>query len=56
VKKLISAILFTGVILLPLSAQAGPLQQRIGHQEQRIYQGVKNGSISPKEYKQLEQQ
>jgi hypothetical protein len=54
VKKLIGTILFTAVIFAPLAAQAGPLNHRIERQEHRIYQGVKNGSLSPREYKRLE--
>jgi Ni/Co efflux regulator RcnB len=54
VKKLISAILFTAVVFAPLAAQAGQVQTRINRQEVRIYQGVKNGSITQKEYKHLE--
>jgi hypothetical protein len=53
-KKLIGAILFTTVIFAPLAAQAGQLNHRIERQEHRIYQGVKNGSLSPREYKRLE--
>ncbi len=53
--KLISTlILATAVLCAPLAAQAGQLQHRINHQEHRIYQGVKNGSISRKEYHRLE--
>jgi hypothetical protein len=47
--------IFTGLLILtPLAAQAGSLQNRINNQEQRIYTGVKNGSISPREYRKLE--
>lgn len=53
-KKLISAILCTAVVFLPLAAQAGQLNNRLERQERRIYNGVKNGSITPKEYKRLE--
>jgi hypothetical protein len=53
-KKLIGTILFTAVTFAPLAAQAGQLNHRIGSQEHRIYQGVKNGSLSPQEYKRLE--
>jgi hypothetical protein len=53
-KKLISALLFTAVVFSPLAAQAGPIQNRIERQESRIYQGAKNGSLTPKEYKRLD--
>jgi hypothetical protein len=54
VNKLISIMLSTAVIFAPLVAQAGPIQNRINRQEQRIYQGVRSGSISPQEYRRLE--
>jgi Ni/Co efflux regulator RcnB len=53
-KKLIGAILFTTVIFAPLAAQAGPLNNRLERQEHRIDRGVKNGSLSPREYNRLE--
>jgi hypothetical protein len=47
--------IFTGlVVFTPVVAQAGPLQNRIDRQEHRIEQGVRNGSISPKEYRRLD--
>jgi hypothetical protein len=52
--KSIVAIVTGLLVLMPLAAQAGPLQNRINNQQQRIYHGVKNGSISPKEYRRLE--
>jgi hypothetical protein len=52
--KSIVAIVTSLLVLTPLAAQAGPLQNRLNNQQQRIYQGVKNGSISPKEYRRLE--
>lgn len=52
-KKLISAILSTAVIFTPLAAQAGPINNRINRQEVRIYQGVRTGALTPKEYKRL---
>jgi hypothetical protein len=52
--KSILAIVTGLLVLTPLAAQAGPIQNRIDNQQQRIYQGVKNGSISPKEYRHLE--
>jgi hypothetical protein len=54
VKKLFGIIVATAVIFAPLAAQAGPLQNRIDRQEQRIYRGVRNGSISPHEYRRLD--
>jgi hypothetical protein len=52
--KSIIAILAGLLVLTPLAAQAGPIQNRINRQEHRVYTGVKNGSISPKEYRQIE--
>ena len=52
--KSIMAVLSGLLVLTPLAAQAGSIQNRINHQEQRTYSGVKNGSISPKEYRQIE--
>jgi hypothetical protein len=54
VKKLISSMLFAAIVLVPFAAEAGPIQNRINRQEYRVYQGVKNGSISAKEYKQID--
>ena len=53
-KKLISSILFAAIVLLPFAAEAGPIQNRINRQEYRVYRGVKNGSISAKEYKRID--
>ena len=52
--KSIVAIVTGLLVLMPLAAQAGPIQNRINNQQQRIYRGVKNGSISPKEYRRLD--
>jgi hypothetical protein len=55
VNKLIgTVILATAVVFAPIAAQAGQIQNRLDNQETRIYQGVKNGSITPKEYDRLE--
>jgi peptidoglycan hydrolase CwlO-like protein len=54
VKKIISAMLAAAVVLSPLAAQAGQLNNRINNQEKRIYNGVKNGSLTSKEYKRLD--
>jgi hypothetical protein len=52
--KVAIAILSGLLVLTPLVAQAGPIQNRINNQQQRIYSGVKNGSISPGEFRRLE--
>jgi hypothetical protein len=52
--KSIIAILTGLLVLAPLAAQAGSLQNRINHQEHRVYNGVKNGSVSSKEYRQID--
>ena len=54
--KLLSTVLAATVIFAPLAAQAGPLQNRIDRQERRIERGVRNGSISPTEYRRLDRQ
>jgi hypothetical protein len=51
--KLVSAILCAAVVLLPLSARAGEIQNRLDRQQGRINQGIHNGSISPKEARNL---
>jgi Ni/Co efflux regulator RcnB len=53
VKKIISAMLAAAVVLLPVAAQAGQVNNRINNQERRIYNGVKNGSLTTKEYHRL---
>jgi hypothetical protein len=52
--KSIIAILTGLLVLTPLAAQAGAIQNRVNNQEHRTYTGVKNGSISPKEYRQID--
>jgi hypothetical protein len=54
VNKSIIAILTGLLVLTPLAAQAGSLQNRINHQEYRTYRGVRNGSISPQEFRQID--
>ena len=47
--------IFTGLLVLtPLAAQAGPLQNRINNQDHRTYNGIKSGSISSQEYRQID--
>jgi hypothetical protein len=52
--KSIIAILTGLLVFTPLVAQAGQVQNRINNQERRIERGVKNGSISPQEYRRLD--
>jgi hypothetical protein len=52
--KLILSIATTAIVFAPISAMAGPIQERINRQDNRIYNGVKNGSLTPKEYRILE--
>jgi hypothetical protein len=54
--KPLFAVLCAVSVLAPLSAQAGEVSHREGHQQYRIYQGVQNGTISGREYAHLERQ
>lgn len=53
-KSLIAALCAASVIV-PLSAQAGEVGHRELNQQHRIYAGVKNGTLSPREYATIEQ-
>ncbi len=53
-KKIISAALCAATLLVPTVAFAGPIQQRQVNQQQRIYNGVQNGSLTGKEYRNLQ--
>ena len=52
--KGILALLCAATILAPAAAQAGEVRNREMHQQSRIYAGIRNGSIDPREYRQLE--
>jgi hypothetical protein len=54
VNKSIIAILAGLLVLTPLAAEAGPIQNRINRQQQRTYAGIKHGSISAKEFRQID--
>jgi Ni/Co efflux regulator RcnB len=54
--KLVSVILCVAVVFAPLSVRAGEIQNRLERQERRIHQGIHNGSISPKEARNLKRQ
>ncbi|HLO85422.1 MAG TPA: hypothetical protein VK203_10515 [Nostocaceae cyanobacterium] len=53
--RFILLLICTSVIFAPLTANAGQIQRREVRQEQRIYHGVRNYQISPREYRKLEQ-
>jgi hypothetical protein len=53
-KKLIYAALCAAALLMPAVAFAGPIQHREVNQQQRIYKGVQNGSLTGKEYRNLQ--
>jgi hypothetical protein len=50
----ILATVATAAIAYPLSASAGEIHNRLVNQQQRIYQGVKNGTVSGAEYRNLQ--
>jgi hypothetical protein len=47
-------LMIAGVIAFPTVASAGPLLNRLGNQDQRIYKGSQNDSLTYSEYKRLE--
>jgi hypothetical protein len=48
------APLIIGIVAFPTVASAGPLLNRLENQEQRIYKGSQNGSLTYNEYRRLE--
>jgi hypothetical protein len=54
--KPLLAFLCAASIVAPLSAQAGEVYNRESRQEHRIYQGVRNGSISRQQFFNLQRQ
>jgi len=48
------AALCAAALLIPTVASAGPIQHRQANQQQRIYKGVQNGSLTGKEYRNLQ--
>ncbi len=54
--KSLLTVLCAASIIAPLGAQAGEVRNREAWQQNRIYQGVQNGSISRREYAHLEGQ
>ncbi len=56
VRKMALVGLCMATLGAPLAAQAGEVAHREAVQENRIYQGVRNGSLSPREYDRLQRQ
>ena len=52
-KALVAAALLASVIA-PLAASAGEVEQRVDNQDNRINQGVRSGSLTAREYTQLD--
>lgn len=48
-KKLISALLCSAAVLMPLTAQAGMVNNRLYRQEHRLHNGVHQGTVSRSE-------
>jgi hypothetical protein len=42
------------IIALPMAASAGPIRDRMVNQQQRVYKGIQNGTITGAEYRKLE--
>jgi hypothetical protein len=53
-KNFVYAVFSAATLLLPTVAFAGPIVHREIRQENRIYQGVKNGTVSGREYRNLQ--
>lgn len=54
VKVLVFAVATAAAIVAPLAAQAGEVYNREGYQEARIYNGVRDGQLGPREYDNLQ--
>ena len=53
-RKAFAAAALAAAVAAPLAASAGEVQNRINHEQQRINQGVYNGTLSPREYQLLD--
>ncbi len=52
--KAIIATALLASFVAPLAANAGEVQNRLNHEQQRIDQGVRNGSLTYGEYRRLD--
>ncbi len=55
-KKLISALLCSFAVLLPLTAHAEEVNNRLYRQEQRLYNGVRQGTVTRRESRMVRRQ
>jgi hypothetical protein len=53
-RLLFGFLCLVGVVAIPTIAAAAPVGQRLNNQQERIYNGVSNGSLTPREYQRLE--
>lgn len=53
-KRLVYAALCTAALFYPVLASAGEVSHREWYQENRIFNGVKTGTLSPQEYRNLQ--
>ncbi len=53
-KYQIAVSLIAGILAFPAVASAGPIQHSINHENQRIYQGVRSGSLTYGEANRLD--
>jgi hypothetical protein len=56
VTSLMAASVALATIVPPIAARAGEVYNREQYQEHRIYQGVRNGTVGPREYEVLQNQ
>lgn len=54
-KRIQFAITVASLVFIPSAAFAGPLQNRLERQDQRIYHGVSNGELTYHEYEKLQE-
>ena len=53
-RKAFAATALFAALVAPLAANAGEVQNRINHEQQRINQGVRSGSLTHGEYQHLD--
>ena len=53
-RKAFAAAALVATFAAPLAASAGEVENRVDHQQQRINQGVENGSLTYGEYQHLD--